>query len=244
MSDTPSPQTPAGAHGGVDSSGGRGLDDSVDAAIASMSIHPTGTAFDPATVTRPDERLLRYYQIVAAFTLVFFPITFIPLYLRYRTLRYRFDDEGVGMSVGFLFKQETYLTYRRIQDIHVTRGLLQRWLGLATVAVQTAAGSASAEMTIEGVADPDGLRDWLYTRMRGVHDGHDAASPASTAADGGRGIAHASPGGQTDVDVDGHVRPNGPVDDETLDLLRQIRDEVRALRAATAPPASDDGGAR
>ena len=25
-------------------------------------------------------------------------------------------------------------------------------------------------MTIEGVADPDGLRDWLYARMRGVHD--------------------------------------------------------------------------
>lgn len=212
---------------------GAPLDDAVDAAIASMSIHPNATRFDPASVTRPDERLLRYYQIVSALTLVFFPITFIPLYLRYRTLRYRFDDEGVGMSVGLLFKQETYLTYRRIQDIHVTRGLLQRWLGLATVSVQTAAGSSSAEMTIEGVADPDGLRDWLYTRMRGAHDPHPAARSD------GSGEESAPTSG---ADDDG-------ADDDMLTLLREIRDEVRALRAAAATerrsrePLSDEGGA-
>ncbi|MDZ4831275.1 MAG: PH domain-containing protein [Phycisphaerae bacterium] len=163
-----------------------------------------GAPFDPASVTRPDPRLMTYYTIVAALTLIAFPITFIPLWIRYHTLRYRFDEEGVGMQVGILFKRETYLTYRRIQDIHVTRGLLQRWMGLATVAVQTAAGASSAEMTIDGVADPDGLRDWLYSKMRGVAD--HAAEPSSAA------------------------RPQ----DESLAILREIRDELHSLRERSA----------
>jgi putative membrane protein len=123
----------------------------------------------------------------------------IPLWIRYHTIRYRFDAEGLGMSVGFLFKRETYLTYRRIQDIHVSRGIIQRWLGLATVAVQTASGSATPEMTIEGVADPDGLRDWLYARMRGARD------------EGAETPERAEPS------------------DEALVLLREIRDALAAI---------------
>jgi putative membrane protein len=123
----------------------------------------------------------------------------IPLWIRYHTIRYRFDAEGLGMSVGFLFKRETYLTYRRIQDIHVSRGIIQRWLGLATVAVQTASGSATPEMTIEGVADPDGLRDWLYDRMRGARD------------EGAEAPERAEPS------------------DESLVLLREIRDALAAI---------------
>jgi uncharacterized protein len=166
---------------------------------------PSTQPFDPSSVTRPDPRLMNYYLIQAAFTLVFFPITIIPLWIRYHTLRYRFDAEGVGMSVGIFFKRETYLTYRRIQDIHVSRGIIQRWLGLATVAVQTASGSATPELTIEGVADPDGLRDWLYSKMRGVDEGP-AAAVSDTA--------------QT-----GASEPR----DEALVLLREIRDELRRI---------------
>ena len=142
-----------------------------------MLTHPSSAAFDPTTVTRPDPRLMTHYLITAAFTLIGFPFVIIPLWIRYHTIRYRFDGEDVGMSVGILFKRETYLTYRRIQDIHVTRGIIQRWLGLANVAVQTASGSSGSEMTIEGVADPDGLRDWLYAKMRGVHDAPATATP-------------------------------------------------------------------
>jgi putative membrane protein len=112
---------------------------------------------------------MSYYTALSLLSLIFFPITFIPLLIRYLTLRYRFDDDGVGMSVGLLFRRETHLTYRRIQDIHVTRGLLQRWFGLATVEVQTASGSSAAELVIEGMLEPDRLRDWLYARMRGAH---------------------------------------------------------------------------
>lgn len=165
--------------------------------------------FDPKTVERPDPALLRYYGLIAALTLVGFPFVFLAGYLRYRTLKYRFDEKGVSMSVGVLFRKEVYLTYRRIQDIHVTRNLFHRWLGLSEVAIQTASGSAGAEMTIEGLRDPEGLRDYLYARMRGMEED----------ASGDDAIVDGDASGTTSTS-----------DDEALSLLREIRDELHALR--------------
>lgn len=93
------------------------------------------------------------------------------LYFRYHTLRYRFDDEGVSMAWGVLFHREIYLNYARIQDIHLTSGVVERYLGLARIHVQTASGQAKAEMVIEGVLEVEIVRDYLYARMRGQGGG-------------------------------------------------------------------------
>ena len=124
--------------------------------------------FDAVAISRPDRSLLKYYMICAALTGPAFPIVALPLFFKYETLKYRFDADGVSMTWGILFRREIYLTYRRIQDIHVTRNIIQRWMGLATVAVQTASGTSGAEMSIEGVLAFDALRDFLYQKMRGA----------------------------------------------------------------------------
>jgi uncharacterized protein len=124
--------------------------------------------FDPASITRPDPALLRYYLWVSLLSVVFFPFVFPPLWFKYRTLRYRFDDEGVSMSWGAFFRREIYLTYRRLQDIQMTRGVLQRRMGLADLHLHTASGKAGAEMKLEGITRPEALRDFLYERMRGT----------------------------------------------------------------------------
>jgi putative membrane protein len=156
--------------------------------------------FDPSKITRPDSALLKYYLIVS---LPGFFLPILPLLFKYETLRYRFDDEGVAMSWGILFRREIYLTYRRIQDIHLTRNLLQRWLGLATVSVQTASGSSGPGMSIEGVLQADQLRDFLYARMRGARE-------------------HSLP-----ADAPAAERPA----DEALGLLRDIRDSLARVVA-------------
>lgn len=157
-------------------------------------------AFDPRDITRPDKSLLRYYLLVALLAGPGYPFALVPLLFRYETLRYRFDDEGVAMSWGVLFRKEVYLTYRRIQDIHLTRNILQRWMGLATVSIQTASGSATPEMSIEGILQAEALRDFLYAKMRGVR-------------------------GQAEPAAEGVKAPA----DEALGLLREIRDELRQL---------------
>jgi len=173
------------------------------------------SSFDPRTITRPDPLLMKYYVLVSCVsTVCIVPLTLlvlIPLAFRYSTLRYRFDDEGIWMSWGVLFKREINLTYRRIQDIHVTRNLFQRWMGLASVAVQTASGSATPEMTIEGIRDPDALRDFLYTKMRGARG--EQESPAVSESE------------SATLDHDAQ---------EALELLREIRAELAGLRRELA----------
>ncbi|MHC5070304.1 MAG: PH domain-containing protein [Planctomycetota bacterium] len=130
-------------------------------------------AFDPATITRP-------------------------------------DDDGISMSWGLLFHKEVYLTYRRVQDIHVTRNLVERWMGLAKVPIQTASGTSGATMKIVGIKSPEPLRDFLYARMRGARaEEEEQAEQEAEQQEGG-------------VET---------VPDEALSLLREIRDALRELRS-------------
>jgi uncharacterized protein len=158
---------------------------------------------------RPDPSLWTLYVVRAILTLPAVIITLPYLYFRYYTLRYRFDEEGIHMRVGILFRREVNITYARIQDIHLSSGLLQRWLGLADVQIQTASGTAGAEMVIEGFKEFAAIRDFLYSRMRGTRE-----KPRS-------GVVSAGARSNNPVTGDG---------DEMAGLLLAIRDELRATR--------------
>ncbi len=118
---------------------------------------------------RPHPNLLWLYVITSLLTMLGAPFVLVPLYFRYHTLRYRFDDEGLHASWGILFRREVSLTYVRIQDIHLRRNILERWLGLGSVQIQTASGSGSAELVVEGITEFVEVRDFLYAKMRGAH---------------------------------------------------------------------------
>lgn len=148
-----------------------------------MSAHQGG--HDEAwvrSITRPHARLFWLYAARSLLAGPGFPIVFLILFFRYHTLKYRFGDEGVMVSWGILFYRESTVPYRKIQDIHVRRSFLERWLGIATVDVQTASGSAGAEVQLEGLEDHDAVRDFLYRRMRGTQAGQKDAPAAAGAA--------------------------------------------------------------
>jgi membrane protein YdbS with pleckstrin-like domain len=131
-------------------------------------------------IERPDKVLLKYYLLSC---LAFPPLLVIAgpyYYFRYRTMRYKFSDDGISMSWGILFRREIIVNYARIQDIHLKSNIVERWLGIARILVQTASGSSSAEMTIEGLKEFEPLRDFLYSRMRGVKDHHPAPVAPAT----------------------------------------------------------------
>jgi putative membrane protein len=181
------------------------------------------SAFSPRQIfalERPDRALWTHYLIRALFTGPILIVTLPYLYFRYHTLRYRFDEEGIHMRVGLIFRREVNLTYARIQDIHLSSGFIQRWLGLADVLVQTASGSAGAELVIEGFKEYEAIRDFLYTRMRGYHGVTAKAVPPALAPAVATG------------------------DSEMVSLLLSIRDELRQTREllATQAPASPPPG--
>jgi len=163
-------------------------------------------------ITRPDANLLVQFFLWSVASVVFFPVVFF----RYHTMRYRFDSEGISMSWGLLFRREVNLTYSRIQDIHLSRGIIERWLGIATVAIQTASGSSGPEMSIQGLKEYDLLRDFLYSRMRGHRAGLAAAPVAGPAA---------APAGAGASPIPGDTA-------EALQLLRQIHGDLAEIRRA------------
>jgi len=155
---------------------------------------------------RPDPKLLTYYLLSSFLAGPGFPVLMAYLYFRFQTLRYDVDGEGLTMRWGILFRREVSLTYARIQDIHLTSNVVERYLGLAKVQLQTASSSAQAEMSIEGLPFFEGVRDFLYARMRGTREESQHAQDA-----GSGGVA-----GSQDV---------------LASTLREVAAEVRALRA-------------
>ena len=158
------------------------------------------------SIRRPHSNLLWLYFLQSAATLIAFPIVFPPLLFKYHTLTYTFDEEGISASWGIIFKREIYLTYKRIQDIHVTRNLFERWMGIGKVEIQTASGRASAELSLEGMEHYAEIRDFLYRKMRGT------SQPAEPA--------------------EGDVGVGATGDEEVVALLRSIKHDVDAVRKA------------
>jgi putative membrane protein len=159
-------------------------------------------------IERPHPNLWKYYLLRCLATGPLFLLLVLPSWFRYQTMRYRFGPEGISMRWGILFRREILIQYARIQDIHLRSNLVERWLGLARVLVQTASGSASAEMTIEGLLQFEQVRDFLYDRMRGV-------KPAVEARATSGGVRAA---GEATTDV------------ELVGVLREVALELRELR--------------
>ena len=170
-----------------------------------MNSSPSDSAI--LAIERPHKNLFTYYWLSLLAFPPLLPVLILPQYFRYHTMRYKFTDEGISMSWGILFRREIIVNYARIQDIHLKSNLVERWLGLARILVQTASGSGGAEMTIEGIKEFEPLRDFLYSRMRGVKDHHVTPAPASPVANAG-----------------------GP--DELAAALRETAAELRAVRLA------------
>ena len=165
---------------------------------------------DTTALERPSPSLLTYYILTGLLSGPACVIVIPALIIRYNTLRYRFEESGLRMQLGLFFRKEVLVAFRRIQDIHVSRNLVQRWLGIASVSVQTASGNAMPEIVLEGVTNPDEVRDWLYERMRGAK-GY-AGQPADVA--------------------DKPLRMEAAIlgkPDEVTELLRGIRDNLALM---------------
>jgi membrane protein YdbS with pleckstrin-like domain len=194
------------------------------AAVAAVGTAVPGLEGGRGTL-RPHRALLTYYVLTSLAFGPGFLALLLPRYFRYRTLRYEFDDEGVTMRWGALFRREVSLTYSRIQDIHLTSNALERWLGLAKIEVQTASASAKAEMTIEGLREFVAIRDLLYSRMRGASERHARAV----------GAAHgAAPAGPSALPGQPLTALPAGAERELAEALHAAAAELRALREELA----------
>jgi membrane protein YdbS with pleckstrin-like domain len=141
---------------------------------------------------------------------------YVAIHLRYDSTWYALTDRSMRLRRGIWVIHETTITYENIQNVTVRQGPVQRYFGIADVAVQTAGGgggghdkggSLSHLGLLEGLADAERIRDLILARVR----------RSRTA---GLGDEHAHP------ISDRHHPAWTPAH---LAVLREIRDRARAL---------------
>jgi membrane protein YdbS with pleckstrin-like domain len=144
------------------------------------------------------------FAIVTALNCLWWAPTMIWCGPYYRSLGYEVGDEQVIVRQGVLTRAVKHVPYRTVTNITVKRGLLDRWLGIGTLEIQTAgiSGTQQAEQSLAGLTDAGQVYDMVVARLRRFRGGM-APTQAETEAQGGT--------------------------DETLSALLA---EVRAIRAA------------
>lgn len=109
-----------------------------------------------------------------ALALNFFALVIVTFFiiakLSYYFYRYELTEVGFKKESGIIYKKYVTITYERIQNVDITRGLLERILGLSSLFIQTAGSGAhiGAEGTLPGLSrvDAEQLRDELIRRSR------------------------------------------------------------------------------
>ena len=124
----------------------------------------------------------------------------------YRSLRYEVQDDEVVVHVGIWTKSVKHVPYRTVTNLQVKRDIVDRWLGIGTLNIQTAgmSGQTGAEERLVGLSDVQAVYESVAGELRRFRGG---MAPT-----------------QADVDVDATAAPQ--------DGLGEILAEVRAIRRA------------
>ncbi len=122
----------------------------------------------------------------------------------FRSLRYEIQDDEVVVHAGIWTKSVKHVPYRTVTNLTVKRDVIDRWLGLGTLNVQTAgmSGQTGAEEHLVGLEDVQEVYDAVATELRRFRGG---MAP-------------------TQAEVEEETVPAQP------DALNELLDEVRAIR--------------
>ena len=122
----------------------------------------------------------------------------------YRSLRYEVQDDEVVVYAGIWTKSVKHVPYRTVTNLQVKRDVVDRWLGLGTLNIQTA-----------GMSGQTGVEERLVG-LSGVQEVYEAVAEELRRFRGGMAPT------QADVDAEPEIVPQGS--------LGEILAEVRAIR--------------
>lgn len=94
----------------------------------------------------------------------------VPKY--YDSITFMLTDTEIVVSRGVFWKVKSIVPYNRVTNVDVVQGPISRWLGVATLKVQTAGYSAPqgrrAEAVLEYLEEYEAVREEIMRRVRGV----------------------------------------------------------------------------
>ena len=124
----------------------------------------------------------------------------------YRSLSYEIQDDEVIVRAGIWTKSVKHVPYRTVTNLTIRRGILDRWLGLGTLRIQTAgmSGQTGAEESLVGLTNVQEVYEIVVTELRRFRG---SMAPTAAEVEGEPAVASA-------------------------DALSAILAEVRAIRQA------------
>jgi membrane protein YdbS with pleckstrin-like domain len=86
----------------------------------------------------------------------------------YRSLRYEIGEDKVIVRVGIWTRSVKHVPYRTVTNLTVRRGVLDRWLGLGSLDIQTAgiSGTSKAEQSLVGLENADEVYALVAAELR------------------------------------------------------------------------------
>jgi len=88
----------------------------------------------------------------------------------YREAEYSIQEEGIRMRWGVVWKKQVTVPYQKITNVDITRGPLERFLGIGTIHLQTAGAGGQqgqkAELKLPGTENPDLIRDRVLEKLK------------------------------------------------------------------------------
>lgn len=163
-------------------------------------------------------------------------LIYVGIHLRYDTTWYVLTHRSLRLRHGIWLISEMTLTFENVQNVRMSQGPLQRIYGIASVVVETAGGGSMGgkhgghgighNASIDGVTNAEEIRDLILSRVR--------ESKSAGLGDERHGALHDAGESRAALPSEGRAgtpRAVGAFTAQQVELLRGIRDELRAARA-------------
>ena len=134
------------------------------------------------------------FRVVVIVTAILDTIWWVPGMLLtgpyYHSLSYEIQDDEVIVRVGIWTKSVKHVPYRTVTNLTVKRDILDRWLGLGTLDIQTAgmSGQTGAEEKLAGLPDVQEVYEMVATALRRFRG---AMAPTAAEVEGEPSVADA-----------------------------------------------------
>ncbi|MBS3761372.1 MAG: PH domain-containing protein, partial [Halodesulfurarchaeum sp.] len=135
--------------------------------------------------------------------------------LRYRVFTYELTEETLNLESGVLYRREREIPLGRVQNVDMTRSIVQRALGIAAVDIETAGGqSTEASFKYVSLAEAKRLQEGIRTRKQRIES-------ETTAESDEEGVSRPTPEAEAETLF--------ALDDESLVLYSLLSFDPRML---------------
>lgn len=107
-------------------------------------------------------------MFILSFLVVIVNIIWAPLY--WKNYSFEVQEERIIIRRGVISKRKVSISYERIQNVNIVKGVLDRIFKVSNIQIETA-GGAGVEGTMEGILDPGPIEEFIHEKVKAIKAG-------------------------------------------------------------------------